>query len=158
VTYRLRPFDPGDAPALAALTQDAIRSIGAQAYSPAQVRAWISGHITAERFVTRAEAGHRITIAVDEAGTPAAYALLEGDGHLDMLYCAPAHAGRGLAGRLLNDTEEQAREMGSTKLYTEASELARPAFERAGYALIERREFELRGVMIHNYAMEKPLT
>lgn len=86
-----------------------------------------------------------------------AYALLEPDGHLDMLYCASAHAGRGLAARLLSHADEQARSIGVTRLYTEASELARKPFERAGYTVIERRDFELRGIPIHNYAMEKVL-
>lgn len=157
MSYTLRPFEADDAPALAALTLDAIRSIGSRVYSPEQVEAWSSGHINAERFLARAEEGHQIYVMADEDDVPAAYALLEPDGHLDMLYCAPAHSGRGLAGQLLVYAEEQARKLGPAKLYTEASELARPAFERAGFKLIERREFELRGVMIHNYTMEKRL-
>ncbi|MBB3032974.1 hypothetical protein [Alteriqipengyuania lutimaris] len=56
--------------------------------------------------------------------------------------------------------------MGATRLYTEASELARPAFERAGYHgaferagyhVSHRRDFEVDGVAIHNFAMEKVL-
>lgn len=157
MTYRIRLFETGDAPTLAALTLDAIRSIGARAYSPEQVEVWSSGHINAGRFVERAEAGQHIYVMTDQAGAPAAYALLEPDGHLDMLYCSPDHAGRGLAVQLLAHAETQAREMGVTKLYTEASELARTPFERAGYKMVERRDFELRGVAIHNYAMEKTL-
>ncbi|MEO1222494.1 MAG: GNAT family N-acetyltransferase [Pseudomonadota bacterium] len=155
--YSLRPFETGDAPALAALTLEAIRSNGAQAYSPEQVEAWSSGHIDPARFVARAKDGHQIFVMADENGEPAAYALLEPDGHLDMLYCAPAHAGQGLASQLLGHAEKQAHRMGATRLHTEASELARTPFERAGYTLLERRDFELRGIMIHNYAMEKPL-
>lgn len=157
MTYTLRPFEAGDAPALAALTLDAIQSIGARAYSESQVRVWSKVHISGERFVARAEAGHLIYILADESGAPAAYALLEPDGHLDMLYCSPAHAGRGLAGRLLGHAEKQARALGISKLNTEASVLARGPFERAGYELKERRDFEIDGVAIHNYAMEKPL-
>ena len=48
-----------------------------------------------------------------------------------------------------------------SRLYTEASELARPAFERAGYVMQHPRDFTIehdgREVAIHNYAMEKPL-
>lgn len=155
MTYRIRPFEVGDAEALATLTLDAIQSIGTQAYSSEQVRAWSSGHIKAERFLARAEAGHHIYVTVNKSDNCAAYALLEGDGHLDMLYCSPAHAGRGLAGRLLAHAEEQARQMKISRLYTEASELARSAFERAGYTMKHRRDFEISGVAIHNYAMEK---
>ncbi|WP_298333455.1 GNAT family N-acetyltransferase [uncultured Erythrobacter sp.] len=157
MTNTLRQFKADDAPALASLTVDAIRTIGAQAYSPEQVEVWSMGHITAERFVARAEVGHQIYVIADESDAPVAYALLEPDGHLDMLYCSPTHAGRGLAGQLLMHAEGHARTLGVAMLYTEASELARPAFERAGYRIIRRRDFKLRGVMIHNYAMEKPL-
>lgn len=155
--YRLRPFEEGDAPALSKLTLDAIQATGAKAYSPEQVRVWSEGHIDAQRFVARAEAGHLIFVMADQEDTPAAYALLEPDGHLDMLYCAPEHTGCGLAKQLLAYAESKARDLGVSKLYTEASELARIPFEKAGYAMVERRDFELRGVAIHNYAMEKPL-
>lgn len=158
MTYTLRSFEAGDASALAALTLDAIETIGVEAYTAEQVRVWANRHPSPERFTARAEAGHRILVMVDDASNaPAAYSLLEGDGHLDMLYCAPAHAGRGLAKELLVQSEKQARELGMAKIYTEASELARPAFEKAGYTLTERRDFEIDGVAIHNYAMEKPL-
>lgn len=157
MTYTLRPFEAGDAPALAALTLDAIQTTGARAYSAEQVEAWSAGHIAPERFVARADAGHRIYVMADSSGVPAAYALLEPDGHLDMLYCSPDHAGQGLAGRLLQHVEDVARELGVPRLYTEASELARRPFERAGYRMMERRDFEVRGVAIHNYAMEKRL-
>lgn len=157
MSHTLRPFTPSDAPALAALTLDAIRTTGALAYSAEQVRVWSRGHSDAGRFVARAKAGHRIYVVTDEVGEPAAYALLEPDGHLDMLYCSPSHTRRGLAGRLLKHAEGQARALGLTKLYTEASELARAPFERAGYSLVKRRDFEIDGVAIHNYAMEKRL-
>lgn len=41
------------------------------------------------------------------------------------------------------------------RFFTEASELARGLFEREGFALVSRRDFVLRGVSIHNYAMER---
>ena len=157
MTYTLRSFEAADAPALAKLTLEAIRTIGAAVYTPDQVRVWSSGHINAERFIARAEAGHLIYVMIDDAGMPSAYDLLEPDGHLDMLYCAPGHAGRGLAGKLLSHAEEQARGLGLTRLYTESSELARSPFERAGYVLKHRRDFEIDGVAIHNYAMDKRL-
>ena len=154
-------FRESDAPALARLTLAAIESIGPRGYTAEQVAAWAARHTAPERFTERARAGARTCVAVDDADTPVAYALLEPDGHLDMLYCDPAHSRKGLADRLLAEAEEAARASGVTRPYSEASELARPAFERAGYALTHRRDFEIEGpnhtVPIHNYAMEKPL-
>jgi len=161
MTYTIRDFCEEDAPALAAITLAAIRAVGAHGYSPQQVEAWAARHPDAERFVERVRVGHRIFIAVDESGEATAYSLLEPDGHLDMLYCHPDHTRRGLADRLLAHAENEARSLGVTRLYTEASELARASFERSGYVMTHRRDFEIThdgvSVEIHNYAMEKPL-
>lgn len=158
---RIRPFRGSDAPALAALTGAAINAIGARAYAPDQIAAWAARHPGPQRFIASAAKGDTILVAVDAADTPIAYALLEADGHCDMLYCHPDHAGRGLGAALLAAVEAAARQAGTARLFTEASELARPVFERAGYALLHRRDFTIgppeAPVPIHNYAMEKRL-
>ncbi len=158
MAYAIRPFRTHDASALANITLAAIRAVGSQSYSPEQVDAWAARHPGPERFVERAEAGSHILVAADGNDCAVAYALLEPDGHLDMLYCHPDHTRRGLADELLAASEQGARSLDLERLYTEASELARPVFERAGYVVEHRRDFEIEGVAIHNYAMEKHLT
>lgn len=166
MAYAIRTFRPDDASALAAITLAAIRGVGSRAYSAVQIDAWAARHPGPERFVSRAAAGAFITVAVDEDDTTVAYALLDIEpdegGHLDMLYCHPDHTRRGLAERLLENTEQRAVTMGLDRLFTEASELARPAFERAGYTVMHRRDFDIthkgKAVPIHNFAMEKRLT
>ncbi len=159
--YTIRPFVESDAEALAALTLSAIRAIGALRYSQVQIDAWAARHPGPERFIARAAKGDRIYVAVDTTDSPVAYSLLElcddASGHLDMLYCHPNHSGKGLADQLLAAAEVSARKDAITRLFTEASELARPAFERAGYSTQHRRDFEIEGVAIHNHAMEKCL-
>jgi putative acetyltransferase len=157
LSYAIRPYRPTDASALAALTLAAIQTVGAHSYAANQVAAWAARHQSAHRFVERADAGAAIFVAADAADQPAAYALLEPDGHLDMLYCHPDHTQRGLAEQLLAAAEAHALAHGITRLYTEASELARKAFARSGYVLQHRRDFAIDGVAIHNYAMEKSL-
>ena len=65
------------------------------------------------------------------------------------------------ATQLLARVETYAAAHGAKRLCTDASDLARPAFERAGYRMTERREFTIphegRKVPIHNWAMEKTL-
>ncbi|SMQ74417.1 Acetyltransferase, GNAT family [Altererythrobacter xiamenensis] len=161
MAYAIRQYREGDAGALAEITGAAIHAIGPRAYSRAQVMAWAARHPGAERFVSSATKGALIFIAVDDNDRPVAYALLEPDGHLDMLYCHPDHTRRGLAGQLLAEADLNARRQGISKLYTEASELARPAFQRAGYRVSHRRDFTIEyaggSVPIHNYAMTKTL-
>lgn len=160
--YVLRPFRSDDALCLSEIFAASVREIGAHAYSPDQVAAWVArSTATAKRILERAEKGHWIMVAADHDGAPIAYALLEPDGHLDQLYCHPEHTRKGLADSLLKAAEGQARRWRCDRLYTEASELARPAFERAGYVVTHRRDFAIehdgQEVPIHNYAMEKVL-
>jgi len=158
---QIRPYRPEDAPALAALTLAAITMIGLRAYTIEQVLCWAAHHPGAPRFIDGAAKGDLILVAMAEDGDPAAYALMERDGHLDMLYCHPDHAGQGLATALLAAAEDAARASGIVRLFADASELSRTVFERAGYTLLHRRDFSyLMGadeVPIHNYAMEKRL-
>jgi putative acetyltransferase len=157
----IRRFRTSDAEALAALTLAAIRETGLRDYSPEQVTAWSARHPGANRFIASAMKGDAILVAVDSGDRPIAYVLTEPDGHIDMLYCHPDHTGKGVAGVLLSAAEAGSRGSGIIRLFTEASELARPVFERAGFAVLHRRDFEIahegREVAIHNYAMEKQL-
>ncbi len=153
---------------LAPVTQAAIATIGAGHYSAEQLDAWAARHPGPERFIERVASGAQIWVAADIEDAPVAYALLEmvlgqgrQSGHLDMLYCHPDHTRRGLAGQLLATAEQAARMIDADRLFTEASELARPAFERVGYTVLHRRDVTIehdgRMVDIHNYAMEKRL-
>lgn len=97
-------------------------------------------------------------MAVNEDDRPVAYIVLEPNGHIDRLFCAPEAAGQEIASRLHDAVEAAAREQGIRSLFTEASELARRLFERKGFAVVERQDLVVRGVAIHNYRMAKPWT
>lgn len=155
--YRIRPYENADAEALTEICLAAIQAIGATRYSPKQIEVWSGRHPGPSLYRGRVNRGATIFVAIDESDAPVAYALLERDGHLDRLYCRPDHTGCGLAERLLAAAEDKARSWDIPRLYTEASELAHKAFARAGYAITHRRDFEIDGVAIHNYAMEKLL-
>ena len=161
MAYSIRPYRKDDAEALAEVIAAAIHEIGPHAYSPEQVAAWGARHPGPERYRERVAEGHVIFVAADGEDRPVAYALLEPDGHLDHLYNHPDHTRRGLATQLLAAAETHAVALGVERLYTEASDLARPAFERAGYVATHKREFTIphaeRDIPIHNWAMEKRL-
>jgi putative acetyltransferase len=75
-----------------------------------------------------------------------------------MANCAPEAAGTGVAAALYAHLQQIALDRGIGRLYVEASEPARRFFLKHGFQTIERRDFVRRGVLIHNYRMEKPLT
>ena len=155
--YSIRSFEDGDAELLAALGRAAIESIGPEAYSEEQVEAWLSNFAGPEVYQAQADAGTQIFIATDDDDAPVAYAMLEQTGHLDHLYCHPDHTNEGLASSLLETAALYAKYHGITHLFTEASHIAKPAFESAGYTAMKKRTFEIDGVEITNGAMVKTI-
>jgi putative acetyltransferase len=157
----IRPFRPEDAPALSELTVAAIATLGLRAYSAKQVMAWAAGHLGPPLFLERAEPDDVILVALSSEGAPAAYTMLRAGGLVHMLYCHPDHAGQGHATALLAAIESEAVAAGARRLHTKASAISLPVFERAGYAVLCRRDFRLNlgdeAIPMHNYAMEKRL-
>jgi putative acetyltransferase len=153
----IRDYDRGDAADLADVFFRSVRQVALSDYTAAQVAAWAPERRTAEQMHETASDGRLTLIAADERDRAVAYIDLEPDGHIDHVYCAPEAAGHGIASQLYDAIEAAAREQGISRLFTEASELARRFFEQKGFALLERQDMVLRGVPIHNYRMSKHL-
>lgn len=154
VAFELRAYQAADAAQLSELYFTSARRLGARRYSPEQVAAWAPAPIDPAVVNERANDGRTTLVAVDAQGAVLGYGDLEGDGHIDHLYCRPDAAGTGVATALLRALKDCAQARGMSRLYVEASELARGLFERNGFTTRRRRDFEVRGVAIHNYAME----
>lgn len=155
--WRVRPFRPEDAACLGLIFYRSVRHGAVRAYSRSQVEAWAPFPPPAKLYERKARDGRAIWVTVDCGDQPIAYGDLEPNGHIDHLFCAPEMIGRGAASLLYDQIEVQARAWALSRLFVEASELARPFFERRGFATLERDDFILRGVLLHNYHMEKPL-
>lgn len=155
---RVRPFHTSDASDLAQIFYTAIHEIARHYYSDQQVNAWAPALPTAERFLQRGSDGRSLLVAVDDSDEPLAYGDLEPDGHIDHLFCRPDKAGTGVTSLLYDHIEAAAFERKLLRLYVEASEPARRFFEKKGFKVVERRDFELNEVPIHNFAMEKLLS
>jgi putative acetyltransferase len=153
----IRRFEPRDAPFLAETFFDAVRNGALRDYGEAQVEVWAPAIPPPEWFVARAADGRVILVAVDDRDEAIAYGDLEPSGHIDHLYCRSEFIGSGLASKLYDELESEARSVGITQLFVEASEAARRLFLRKGFCVVERRDFELRGTPIHNYLMQKVL-
>lgn len=154
---RIRLATPADAAALADVYERSVRAIGARDYSAEQIAVWIGQGARPERFRAGLADGRRCWVAVTGDDQVQAFIDLEADGHIDFLYASPEAAGTGVAAMLLDTLEAAARADGMRRLYVEASEAARRFFVKRGYAEIARRDFEVDGVAIHNYAMERAL-
>jgi putative acetyltransferase len=153
----IRLYRPEDAPALAQLFYDSVRVLGPRRYSPEQVEAWAPAAPEPARVHSRCSDGRTVLVDEDRGGRIAGYADLEPDGHIDQFYLRPDFAGTGRAAGLLEALLTEARTRGMTELRVEASEVARGLFERHGFVVSIRRDFEHRGVPIWNWDMRLAL-
>lgn len=152
----IRRYRSGEGHALAELMVQSIRTIAPRFYSPEQVEAWAS-NTSGERLTKRLEDGRTVWVAADTSDRPVAFIDLEADGHIDFMYASPAVSGSPVTVQLYETLEAEAWRQGIGRLYVEASEAALRFFAKRGFAVLHRRDIEVAGVPIHNYAMEKRL-
>lgn len=157
MTFHIRRYEARDAAAVRSIFIDAVTGIAPSGYSTAQVESWAAEAGSVADTHARCSDGRLVLIAADPADNPVAFTDLEDDGHIDMLFCTPGWAGRGVASALYRELETLARRQNMKHLHVEASEIARPFFARHGFILTRRNDFEIGGVAIHHYTMEKPL-
>jgi putative acetyltransferase len=154
---RVRRYQPRDAAALADIFFRSVRQVGCRHYDARQIEAWAPHAGDPCLWNDQAMDGRITMVAVGEDDRPIAYGDLEPNGHIDHLYASPEAVGRGTASAIYDSLERHARALGLSRLYVEASEGALPLFEHKGFTRLRRNDFPLRGVMIHNYFMEKLL-
>lgn len=153
----IRPFQDSDAEALVEIYKRAVAELGPKAYSPEQIAVWANLLPSAQRFAEIMNDGRVALVAIDANDRVVAFTDVEADGHIGFLYALPDVAGTGAVKTLYEALESKAREQDIGKLYSEASELAKSFLLKHGFSVVERRDFEVAGVPIHNYAVEKRL-
>jgi putative acetyltransferase len=153
----VRPYRGADAACLSEVMWRSVREGALGDYSPEQCAAWLPTAPGTARMAAWSADGRKVFVAEDGAGAVVGYIDLEVDGHIDHCYCVPEAIRQGVAARLYDALEAEARTRGLGELHVEASEGARRFFAARGFALGERREWELRGLRIHHYAMTKVL-
>ncbi len=151
----VRPFRDEDAQALCAIYFRSVREVAPAKYDAAQVLAWAPAMPDAAHWGARMREFY--TLVADGAdGTAVGWIALDG-GYVDMLYCAPEAAGRGVAAHLYAAAEAAARERGLTRLTAHASRFAESFFRKHGWA-VDGREIIVRdGVEIDRAQMSKAL-
>lgn len=144
-----------DAAPLASLFRGAILTLTAPHYDAGQRAAWAAAADDLDAFDARLARG--VTLVAEWAGEPVAFGQLFPCDHVEMLYVAPGWTRRGLAAALIARFEALAREAGASTLDTDASALARPVFERAGFSLVAEERVQRGSVSLPRFHLCKPL-
>lgn len=157
MNLEVRDAKATDAPAIAELFCRTILNVNIGDYSAAQVEAWAGPapdpRMWEERIAASDDA--RRTFVAVESGRVVGFAEFEGDGHIDTLYVHHEFQGLGIASRLLDRIETEAKRLGVGRLYTEASITAERFFRSKGFTVVRPQLVEVRGHTFRNFVMEK---
>ena len=151
----LRRFKFGDEPALFRVYHSAIRVVAARQYTQAQVIAWAPDDLDPALWCARMRG---IAPFVVEAGNAiVGYADVQANGTIDHFFVSGWHQRQGIGAMLMQRIHTEAAALGICQLTSDVSRTAEPFFSRYGFAVVERRFPERRGVVIPNAFMQKAL-
>lgn len=151
VIPRIRRYNPGEERALFTVYYTAIHLVASRDYSPEQIQAWAPRDLDA---VLWEETIRYLNPFVAELnGDLVGYADLQPGGYIDHFFVSGNHGRRGVGASLMNHLFEEARVIGVSELTADVSRTAQPFFEKFGFAVVEHRRPEVRGVVIPNAFM-----
>jgi N-acetylglutamate synthase-like GNAT family acetyltransferase len=122
-------------------------------YSAEQVAAWAPQPPDLIRW--RERVSDLSLWVAESAGDVVGFCGLGTGGHVDLLYVDYRFQRQGVARRLIERIQAEARRDGVRRLFTGASITARPFFESMGFHVVREQQVEVRGVSFLNYVMER---
>ena len=151
----LRPYQPHDLPAIVALLQASISQLTTEHYDAAQRQAWSPEVADMPTWQTRF-ASLELFIA-EEGQTIAGFIGFSLDGHIDLLFTAPAYARQGVATALYASAEQRLQTAGARELHTEASLVAQAFFAGQGFSVQQAQTVTRGTVNLPRMLMRKTL-
>ncbi len=152
----LRPFLPADLPLLIEIRFSAIEELTGEDYDEGQRRAWASAVDDDEAFGRSLAKG--LTLIALIGGGPVGFISLQEGGLIEQLYVHPAVARTGVASALVDAIEKLAAARGVAALAVNASDTAKPLFEKRGFVAERRSTISIEGEWLGNTHMVKKLT
>ncbi|GGY65879.1 GNAT family N-acetyltransferase [Marinobacter zhanjiangensis] len=148
--YRIKDLSP-----LVRLFTDSVHELTATAYDETQRFAWASRTPDLDSWQQRLESLD--TLVAEDGDSLAGFISYDPGGHIDLIFTAPNYARRGVASALYRQCEENLIALGVSELYTEASVVARPFFQRHGFEVEDERRTTVRGAHFLRYVMRKQI-
>jgi putative acetyltransferase len=151
----LRPYLPTDARRCAEIFRSSIEELAADDYDEDQREAWASRGDDEQAFAARL--GEALTLLAVIDGAVAGFATLKGADQIDMLFVDPKFARQGAGRALVEALTKLAQARGAKRLTVEASDVAKPLFERQGFTSQQRNLVRVGDQWLANTTMTKTL-
>lgn len=155
MTTHVRRFQEADAETLARLYFDSVRHGTGRFYSAEQREAWARDVPDTQRWAARLRS--ITTLVAEKSDDIAGFMTLDNTGYIDLAFVRPDYIGQGVGTTLYEYLLEEARLQGVSQLHTQASEMARPFFEKLGWKLVKSQSITREGVILTNHLMETSL-
>ncbi|KAF2340027.1 GNAT family N-acetyltransferase [Flavobacterium tistrianum] len=137
------------------LYMETIQSVCKNDYNTAQIEAWISGVKNKERWIKVIEKQF-VLLAIIE-NKIAGFGTLKDGNYIDFFYIHKDFQRQGIADKILNELEIEARKHHSKIITSDISITAKPFFEKKGFTVkAEQKNIRL-GVELINFKMEKEI-
>jgi putative acetyltransferase len=151
----LRPYLPVDAKRCAEIFRLSIEELAADDYDEQQREAWASRADDDKAF--GAKLASELTLLAMIEGAIAGFASLKGAEEIDMLFIDPEFARQGVGRTLVDALTKLAEARGAKRLTAEASDVAKPLFERLGFTAQQRNLVRTGDQWLANTTMTKTL-
>ena len=151
----LRPYLPADAKRCAEIFRSSIEELAAEDYNEEQREAWASRADDEQAFGARLAGALTLLAMID--GAIAGFASLKGADQIDMLFVDPELARQGAGRTLVEALTKLAQARGAKRLTVDASDTARPLFERQGFTAERRNLVRVGDEWLANTTMAKTL-
>lgn len=152
---KIQPFSADRANEIADLFYQSVHAICLSVYTAEQQEAWASTPPDYQQWSARLAVKQPWLAMLDDR--VAGFIELDSNGHIDCLYTHPDFQSQGVASILYEHLLRVAKARGLSRLYVEASIVAKPFFERRGFIVNEENKLKRKGVTIINFTMEKHL-
>ena len=149
----IRRFRIGEEPALFEVYYSAIHLVACRDYTAEQLEAWAPRDLDAALWRNRIRGIDPFVAELD--GQVVGYADLQPSGYIDHFFISGTHSHRGIGSQLMRHLLVQAQALRISELTSDVSRTAQPFYERFGFAVVEQRYPQLRGVVVPNALMRR---
>jgi putative acetyltransferase len=151
----LRPYLPADAKRCAEIFRSSIEELAADDYDEQQREAWAA--LADDEPAFGAKLANELTLLAMIDGAVAGFASLKGADEIDMLFVDPQFSRRGVGRTLIDALTRLAEARGAKRLTVDASDAARPLFDRQGFTAQKRNIVRKGEQWLANTTMTKTL-
>ena len=156
MAINVRLYQETDTQVLAHLYFDAVRNGTIEFYSTEQREAWARDIPDVSSWTTRLA---RVkTFVAEKEGVIAGFMTMDNTGYIDLAFVRSDFIGKGIGSILYGRVYDEAVHLGLPLLHTQASEMAKPFFEKHGWILVKTQTINRDKIKLTNHIMEKRLS